>query len=142
MDAHFPTPESIAHAFVRAINRQDLATMAELMAPDHCFIDSLGQPCTGRERMVANWKQYFVLVPDYTLAIEEILTDGPVVVLLALAQGTYTADGRLLPENRWQTPLAARALVQEGLIAEWRIFADNEPIRQRVRAAESASARA
>ena len=36
----------------------------------------------------------------------------------------------LNPENRWQTPVAIRASVEDGLVAEWRVYADNEPIRK------------
>jgi hypothetical protein len=41
----------------------------------------------------------------------------------------------LKPENHWQTPLAIRAFVEEGQVAEWRAYADNEPMRQLMRAA-------
>ena len=34
--------ESVAHAFVRAINRQDADALAALMTPEPRFIDSLG----------------------------------------------------------------------------------------------------
>jgi ketosteroid isomerase-like protein len=34
--------ESVAHAFIRAINRQDVDALAELMTDEHRFIDSLG----------------------------------------------------------------------------------------------------
>ena len=32
-------------------------------------------------------------------------------------------------ENFWKTPAAWRAVVKEGKIAVWQVFADNEPIR-------------
>lgn len=121
---------AVATAFVRAISRQDADTLAELMAVDHRFIDSLGNVVEGREKMHAGWLGYFRMVPDYALAIEETYAEGPVVLLLGVAQGTYTADGTLKPENRWQAPVAIRAFVEEGKLAEWRIYADNEPIRK------------
>ena len=70
------------------------------------------------------------MVPDYSLAIEETYSSGPVVILLGVAQGTYTRTGELNPENRWHTPIALRAFVDGGLIAEWKVYADNEPIRR------------
>jgi uncharacterized protein (TIGR02246 family) len=121
---------AVATAFVRAIGRQDADSLAELMTSDHRFIDSLGNLVEGREKMRAGWTGYFHMVPDYTLAIEETYTEGPVVLLLGVAQGTYTADGILKPENRWQTPVVIRAFVQDGKLAEWRVYADNEPIRK------------
>jgi hypothetical protein len=75
------------------------------------------------------------MVPDYSIAVEECYNDGPVVVMLGVAQGTYTTDGELRVENRWETPAALRAVIENDLGAEWRVYADNEPIRQRVRQA-------
>lgn len=124
--------ESVAQAFVRAINRQDVDALAELMTAEHKFIDSLGNVAEGREKMRAGWTAYFKMVPDYTVAIEEMLCDGPVVVMLGVAQGTYSADGRLKPENHWTTPTALRAFIEGQKVAEWRVYCDNEPIRQRM----------
>jgi ketosteroid isomerase-like protein len=122
--------ETAARAFVDAINRQDLETLCALMTPGHRFIDPLGQVMEGRERMRAAWKGYFGMVPDYTLAIEEVHGDGVVVVMLGDAGGTYAPGGKMLPENRWKTPVALRARVEDGKVAEWRVYADNEPMRR------------
>jgi len=122
-----------AQAFVRAINRQDVAAMAGLMPAGHRFTDSLGNMVEGREKMRAAWAAYFRMVPDYSLAIEEFYVNGPAVVMLGVAQGTYSPDGTVNLENHWQTPAAIRALVEEGLIAEWQVYADNEPIRAKMR---------
>lgn len=124
------TPESVTNAFVRTLNRQDVEGMLALMSPTHRLVDSMGTIVEGGEKMRAGWTGYFKMVPDYTLAIEEIYANGPVVILLGMAQGTYTRDGKLAPENRWRTPIALRAFVEDGLIAEWKVYADNEPIRK------------
>ena len=47
--------ESVAQAFVRAINRQDVEGLFALMAPEHRFVDSLGNVVEGREKMRAGW---------------------------------------------------------------------------------------
>ena len=75
--------ESVAHAFVRAINRQDADALADLMTAEHRFIDGLGNVAEGREKMRAGWSAYFRMVPDYTVAIEETFCDGPVVADVA-----------------------------------------------------------
>ena len=80
--------------------------------------------------MKKGWQGYFSMVPDYTIAVDETFAGGSVVVMLGAAQGTYSSGGSLKPENRWQTPAAWRAVVRGSLIAEWRVYADNEPIRQ------------
>jgi uncharacterized protein (TIGR02246 family) len=124
--------ESVAHAFVRAINRQDVDALVNLMTEEHRFIDSLGNVVDGREKMRTGWTKYFHMVPDYTVAIEETFCDGPVVAMLGMAQGTFSPDGQLKPENRWTTPTAFRAYIEEQKVAEWRVYCDNEPIRQRM----------
>jgi hypothetical protein len=58
--------------------------------------------------------------------------------MLGVARGTYSPDGQLRAENRWETPAAWRALVEygpaeDGLVAEWRVYADNEPMRRLMR---------
>lgn len=128
-----PDSESVkrvAHAFANAINHQSAEEIADLMTQDHAFIDSLGTKVEGKERMKAGWEGYFRMVPDFTIVIDETLVDGTVVVMLGTAQGTYSADGVLWPENKWSTPAAWRAVTRGSLVAEWRIYADNEPIRQ------------
>jgi len=130
MESIGTSAESIAHAFVRAINRQDGEQVAALMSPAHRFVDSLGKVIEGREKMREGWAAYFRMVPDYSVAIEEVYPSDPVVIMIGVAQGTYSRNGKLHPENRWQTPVAIRALVEDGLVAEWRVFADNEPIRK------------
>ena len=52
------------------------------------------------------------------------------MVLLGVAHGTYTKDGTLRPENAWSMPAALRALIRGMEVAEWQVFADNEPIRR------------
>jgi ketosteroid isomerase-like protein len=128
------TPLQVAQAFVDRINSKDVIPLAALITDDHRFVDSLGQIVTGRETMTAGWIAYFRMVPDYRLAAEEWLSDGPVVVMFGAASGTYSVDGALKDECRWTTPVACRALIRGELIAEWRVYADNEPIRALMRA--------
>jgi ketosteroid isomerase-like protein len=125
--------ESVAQAFVRAINRQDVTGLADLMASEHRFVDSLGNVVEGREKMRAAWAGYFRMVPDYSIAVEESYSDGPVALMLGVVEGTYAPNGDLRAEYRWKTPVALRARVEDGLVAEWRVYADNEPLRERIR---------
>ncbi len=125
--------ENVALDFVRAINRHDVEGMLALMAPSHRFVDSMGQPMHGRENVRVAWVGYFHMVPDYSIAVSETISHGPLVVMLGLAKGTYTPDGWLKDENRWETPAAFRASIKGGKVEEWRVYADNEPMRQRMR---------
>jgi ketosteroid isomerase-like protein len=126
--------ESVALAFVQAINRHDVEILGELMAPRHRFIDSMGQVVEGRENARVAWGGYFRMVPDYSISVEEIFSKGPVVVMVGMAKGTYTKDGWLREENGWKTESAFRATIKDEKVAEWRVYADNEPMRQRIKA--------
>jgi ketosteroid isomerase-like protein len=124
------SPETIAYAFVEAINDQDVGKLAKLMSSEHRFVDSVGAVVQGGEKMRDGWAAYFRMVPDYTVAVNETFSNGSSVVMLGVARGTYVKDGPPLPENSWQTPAAWRAQIQDEKVVEWRVYADNEPIRR------------
>jgi hypothetical protein len=73
------------------------------------------------------------MVPDYSIAIDETFCHGSVVLMLGAAEGTYAPHGELKAENRWKTPAAIRAQLEDGLVTEWRVYADNDPIRRLIR---------
>jgi hypothetical protein len=145
--------ETVAHLFVRAINRQDAGGLADLMTQEHRFVDSLGNVVIGRQEARSGWETYFQMVPDYAITVQESYGAGPVVVMLGMARGTYVPPVKevwsrnpmstrtpdqapaleLKPENEWKTPAAFRVLVENGLVAEWQVYADNEPIRELIR---------
>lgn len=134
-----------AREFVAAINRQDVDALVRLMTPDHLFIDSLGHSARGAESIREGWNLYFQMVPDYHISIDEEYADGDRVVMLGTARGTYAhafddvqamglprqmMDGGSKKPMRWQTPAALRARIEDGKVAEWRVYADNEPLRK------------
>jgi len=125
--------ELIAHGFVRPINRQEVASLVALMAPEHRLVNSLGNAVHGRKKMRSGWAGYLGMVPDYSIAIEETLSDGPVVVLTGVAKGTLAPKGELKTENRRKILVAIQAQIEEGLVTEWRVYADNEPLREKMR---------
>lgn len=45
--------------FIAAINRHDVAALADSMAEDHTFIDTRCTSVSGRNEMAATWKEYF-----------------------------------------------------------------------------------
>lgn len=116
--------------FVERINAKDIAGAVALMSEDHRFIDSLGAQVVGRQEMRHAWEQYFRMVPDYRMEVHDTAAAGELVVLLGAARGTYTRDGTLRAENAWETPAAWRALVRGARVAEWQVYADNEPLRR------------
>jgi hypothetical protein len=78
------------------------------------------------------------MVPDYWIKVDHIVSEGNTIILCGSAGGTFVPkSGMMKPENKWETPAVWRALVKEGRVAEWRIYCDNEPIREKMRAAAS-----
>ena len=118
----------VALAFVDRINRHDVAGLAALMTEDHRFVDGLGQEVRGREQMEKGWLGYFAWFPDYFIKVDDTLSHGNVVALFGTAQGTYAVKGNLLAEAHWEIPAAWKALVRDGRVSEWRVYADNEPV--------------
>ena len=127
----------IAQQFVAHINSHDLEAIGTLLASDHRFIDSLGNEARGRDALRRGWRQYFRMVPDYRIEVHRALADGPDVVMLGVARGTYTTDGALNVTNAWSTRAALRAHIRDGLIAEWQVYADNQPMRRLVAGASA-----
>jgi ketosteroid isomerase-like protein len=119
--------DTVLH-FLDCINERNPDELSELMTEDHVFIDSLGQAVRGRERMRNGWRGYFAFCPDYWVSYEHIIQNGNLVAVFGAAGGTIAADGKLPPENKWQTPAAWLAVVEKGLVKEWRVCADNKPV--------------
>ena len=122
------TPVETVLSFIDRINQRDADKLAELMTDDHVFIDSLGEIVRGREKMRAGWRGYYAFCPDYWISHEKILSDGNVVAVFGAAGGTIATNGELPPENQWRIPAAWLAIVENGLVKEWRVYADNKPV--------------
>jgi len=122
------TPVETVLAFLDAINQDDPDKVAELITEDHVFIDALGNSMHGREKIRAGFRAYYAMCPDYRVSHQDIFHNGNAVAVFGSASGTIRVNGELLPENKWQTPAAWRAMVRGGLIQEWRVYADNKPI--------------
>src|SRR5271157_1037617 len=119
-------PLSIVHKFVACINAADVAGIANLMTEDHRFVDATGIVHAGRQRMSAGWAQYFAMFPDYHIEIEDAVTEGDVVAAFAWASGSFHRE----PAKAWKLPTAFRGTVRDGRVAEWRVYADIEPMLQ------------
>jgi ketosteroid isomerase-like protein len=121
-------PTDVVLRFLERINQHDADKLAELMTEDHVFTDSLGNAVNGREKMRLGWRGYYAICPDYWVSHEEIFAHGDRVAIYGAAGGTIAANGRMLPQNKWRTPAAWLAMVENGLVKEWRVYADNKPV--------------
>jgi len=116
--------------FIDKINGGDVSALCSLMTEDHVFVDGLGNRVQGREKLRAGWKAYLSLFPDYRISHEEVFEDRDTVAVFGTASGTYAVNGKLPKENHWEIPAAWKAIVRNGLIAEWRVYCDNQPARK------------
>jgi len=114
--------------FLERINQHDADGLAQLMAPDFLFVDSIGQTVRGREPMRAAWRAYFAFCPDYWVTHDAIFHSGDQVAVFGAAGGTIAVNGDLPPENRWRVSAGWLAVVDDRLVTEWRIYADNKPV--------------
>ena len=109
-------------AFVHRINAHDIEGLAELMAEDHCFIDAHGNQVTGKEKMIAGWRGYFEWFPIYSIEVNEIFEREDTFAILGYAGGSFKAQ----PEASWRLPAAWKAIVKDGRIVLWQVFADTK----------------
>ena len=122
------SPADIALEFVDHINSHDTASLANLMTEDFLFVDGLGQEVRGWRNMDLGWKGYFELFPNYSIQVDDVFAQGAMVGLFGFAQGTFAVGNQMPKENSWRIPAAWKAVVRDGLVAEWRVYADNEPV--------------
>lgn len=123
-------PVAVVLVFLDAINARDVDKLCALMSEDHIFVDGLGNQVRGKESMRKGWIGYFQWFPDYRVSHEEIFSEGNVVAAFGVAEGTYAVKGNLPKENHWTVPAAWKAVVQDGLVKEWHVYADNQAARK------------
>ncbi len=109
--------------FVGCINAHDPKGIVSLCTPDHIFIDSLGSRMSGREFLQQAWAGYFSLFPDYRIDVEVAISQDAVVLACGFASATHAPS-----KKSWRIPAAWRAVVRDGQIAEWQVYADNKPV--------------
>jgi len=115
------TPVDTVLQFMDRINQRDPDKLAELMTEDHVFIDSLKNQVRGRPAMTKGWRGYYAMCPDYWVSHEDVFANGNVVATFGSAGGTING-------NKWEIAAAWRAMVRDGLVQEWRVYADNKPV--------------
>jgi ketosteroid isomerase-like protein len=107
--------------FVVAINDHDVKALTALMTTDHLFVDSAGHRVHSAASMEIGWRSYFAMCPDYWIRTDHVMAEDGVVLAAGEAGGTI--DG-----VSWRTPAAWKAVIRDGKVMEWRVFADNKPV--------------
>lgn len=114
-------------AFIGRINARDVIALGELMGDDHTFVDAHGNEVRGKESMIGGWRGYFEWFPDYRIEVDEILegevTDrGQIFGLFGFAGGSFKGS----PDAGWRLPAAWKAIVKNGQVVLWQVFADTK----------------
>ena len=120
------TKETIL-AFIDRINAHDVDGLGELMSADHRFIDALGNEVQGREKMIAGWRGYFEWFPDYRIEVGEVLAGEAsageqTFAMFGFAGGSFKGNS----DASWRIPAAWKAMVKDGRIALWQVYADTK----------------
>ena len=109
-------------AFVDSINAHDVEALAKLMSDDHVFIDAHGNEMRGKEPMTAGWRGYFEWFPDYYIEMSEVFQNGESFAIFGFAGGSFKGND----DAEWRIPAAWKAIVEDGRIALWQVFADTK----------------
>ncbi len=121
---------SIVKEYIRRINEHDIAGLLEMTDDNASFIDSMGINTNGKLEMSKAWEVLLTFFPDYTVIAKDIISKNGMVAVFGTAKGTLAADGRILAENKFEIPASWTATIENGKIARWRVYADNQPVRK------------
>src|ERR1700737_1993937 len=111
--------------FIKRINAGNVDKLCELMTEDHVFQDALGKRFIGRETLRGGWKMYYEMVSDYKIRGEQFFVDKNMVAVFGTASGMSKRDGKFSSDGFWEIPAAWKAIVRDGRIAEWCVYAES-----------------
>jgi len=116
--------KAVALRFNDMINTRDIDGLADLMSPDHRFVDTAGHVVSGRPSCLAAWRGFFGLYPTYRNVFESVRA----------ADGLVTVTGRSICAEHpdLEGPALWTATVDGGLVTEWRVHDDDPESRRRL----------
>ena len=114
-------------AFLKCINEHNVNGLAELMSDDHTFIDAHGNQVVGKEKMIAGWRGDFEWFPDYFVEVIDVFEGdlseaGQAFAMFGFAGGSFQGKA----DASWRLPAAWKAVVKDGRITFWQVFADTK----------------
>jgi uncharacterized protein (TIGR02246 family) len=119
-------PAAVALEFVDCINRQDVEGLAALMTEDHTFVGyERGDRTQGREVMAGGFAEYFAAFPEYRIQVSRVLRSGDDIAIIGTTTGSHVP-----PELEARETLIWTARIEQGLVAEWRIYTDLDQIQE------------
>jgi limonene-1,2-epoxide hydrolase len=117
------SPSSAVLKFVEFINEANLEGIASLTAEEYTFTDVAGDVYIfrGAEAIKASWDEYLSAYPNYKIHVHRVLAGGNGVAIIGRTTGSHVA-----PEIEEKETVLWTAEVRDGLVAEWRIYSDQE----------------
>jgi hypothetical protein len=120
-------PETVAKAFIEAINRGDLDGLIALMADGHAMRILDEPPVMGEAALRNAWRGYFEAFPEYAIYVEQMATKDRRVAILGSTTGSHLG---LPDEEERQLPVLWTADVSNGRVASWNIIDDSPELRR------------
>ena len=116
------TMNETIQAFVDCINAHDLEALGELMSDGHTFVDAHGNQVAGKDKMVEGWRGYFEWFPDYYIEVTDVIENCETFAMFGFAGGSFKGK----ESESWRLPAAWKAIVEDGRVALWQVFADTK----------------
>ncbi len=76
--------------------------------------------------MKAGWAGYFQWFPDYKIEITDIFENDTAIGAFGFAGGTFKGLNTENNENYWRLPASFKAIVEDGKIKVWQVYADTK----------------
>ena len=108
--------------FIDCINAHDADGLGQLMSGGHIFIDAQGNQVAGKDKMVEGWRGYFEWFPDYCIEVTDVFENGGTFAMFGFAGGSFKGK----ESESWRLPAAWKAIVEDGRVALWQVFADTK----------------
>jgi len=112
----------VIESYITAINDHEVDRMLNLMHPEHTLVDSSGNTIHGSSDLRSAWTDYFDMISDYEITVDEMIPDHRKAAVFGAASGYYH-------DKFWQTYAAWRVHIRDGKILLWQVYADNEQLR-------------
>lgn len=111
--------KQVFEQFVAAVNTHNVAAMATLITPGHCFTDAAGNELKGADTVLGLWTSYFSAFAGYHMALSETIVEGDNIA----AFGTLSGK---IDSVKWNTPASWKATIKDGKLSVFQLFADTK----------------
>ena len=114
-------PVAAVVSFIDGINRGDVAHLGSLMTDDHRLQVFDEPPLDGKDANIQAWRGYASSFPTYVIYPHELVATNTEVVVLGHTTGSHLD----LPDQQESAQtLLWRAIVRDGRLSLWQLFAD------------------